>query len=145
MSGEKELIPIENYYNLASAIVEVACADYVEAKIIALYGYLSLKQYRKQLYKAVISYGEGRYIRKCGNKFIRQNEIYNIRKCKNISDMLNLEKRKEDGKYEAKAIERFFLSDYFDILMPNTDGRALLSLLNKRAKGRKPFKSKYIN
>lgn len=145
MSGEKELIPIENYYNLASAIVEVACVDYVDAKIIALYGYLSPKKYRSQLYKAVIQYGGGRYIYNTDNKIVRQRELINIRRCKSIIEMLNLEKRKEDGKYKAKAIERFFLSDYFEILMPNTDGRALLSLLNKRAKGRKPFKSKYIN
>lgn len=145
MSGEKELIPIENYYNLASAIVEVACADYVDAKIIALYGYLSPKKYRSQLYKAVIQYGGGRYICKSGNKIIRQRESINIRKCKSILDMLNLEKRKEEGKADVKRIEKFFLSDYFDVLMPNTDGHALLSLLNKRAKGRKPFKSKYIN
>ena len=46
MSGEKDLIPIENYRILASAIVEVACVDYVDAKIIALYGYLSPKKYR---------------------------------------------------------------------------------------------------
>ena len=80
MSGEKDLIPIENYRTLASAIVEVACVDYVDAKIIALYGYLSLKKYKMQLYKAVISYGEVRYIRKSGNTFIRQNEIYNMQK-----------------------------------------------------------------
>ena len=145
MTENNELIPIENYYNLASAIAEVACADYVDAKIIALYGYLSLKKYRKQLYKAVISYGGGRYIRKIENKIIRQQEAINIRKCKNIMDMLDLKKRKEEGQYEAKRIEKFFLSDYFDVLMPNTDGRALLLLLNRRAKARKPLKSKYIN
>ena len=145
MSGEKELIPIENYYNLASAIVEVACADYVDAKIVSLYGYLSLKEYRKNIYKAYIEYGSKRYIIKSKEGIKRQKEKININKCQKLADLIDLEKQKELSKYEIKQLETFFLSDYFNVLMPNTDGHALLSLLNKRAMGRKPFKSKYLN
>lgn len=145
MSGEKELIPIENYYNLASAIVEVACADYVDAKIVSLYGYLSLKEYRKNIYKAYIEYGSKRYIIKSKEGIKRQKEKININKCRKLADLIDLEKQKELGKYEIKQLEMFFLSDYFDILMPNTDGTNLLRILNRRAKSRKRFKSSYLS
>ncbi len=133
----------ENYRELAAAIVKLACADYVDARIIAEYGYLS-KADKKAMLMNAITYGEKRYCYydKRTKEIKRGSEKANRRRLETLKRNMP-EARKKQAKADAKEIERFFDTEWFEMLMPNTDKRWLLDTLRKRAHKRKRIKTDY--
>lgn len=137
-------IPIKHYQELAAAIVEVACSDYIDIKIVSTHGYLDFHTYRMKCYRTILDYGKKRYIFKTQKGFKRQTEKVNLRKCQTISELVDIEFQKKQSELDENQFKSFFLSNYFDILMPNTNKYIFLDTLNKRAEKRMRFKTKYI-
>lgn len=132
----------ENYKALAAAIVEVACADYIDARIVAERGYMSEHKARKKLYDLIISYGERRYVWYDGKELRRGSERINKRKLETIKQYMP-EKRKELAQYECKELEDFFRSDTFALFMPNTNVTWLLHVLRARARNNDRMTTSY--
>lgn len=133
----------KNYQELASAIVEVACADYVDAMIIAKRGYLTANTARKKLYDLAIKYGASRYIIRDKNGEIkRSSERRNMNNLRALCEHLP-QNRKDSAMREAKQLEKFFKSEYFNVLMPNTDAEWLLQQMRFRAHLGRRFISAY--
>lgn len=138
---DKDMANIRNYQSLAAAIVEVACADYIDALIIAEKGYLSEDAYKKEIYNYVVRYGAARYIYKGRYGWQRQREKANTKKCQHIVEMMDTDFKKKIAKRDADILEKFFRSKTFAIYMPNTDPDWFINLLKSRAKRGDRFKT----
>lgn len=133
-----------NYQVLAAAIVEAAAADYVDAQIINIYGYISYGEFRRKMFKAVIAYGATRYLRVSLKKeLVRQDERKNMRKLTAIQNKLMNAQRSFEAKANIKELEEFFRSGFFNILMPNTSGEEMIRLLKEKALKKERIRSIY--
>lgn len=140
--------PIENYQALAAAIVKVACADYIDARIVMEYGMLSPSKKRKELYEQVIRYGERRYCYVRQSPVTKKAELKRGSEKKNIRMLMKLkesfpENRKQTAKQDAKELEEFFRSEWFSVLMPNTDVNWLIRTLRGRAHAQERIMTDY--
>lgn len=133
----KSVSEMEAYGNLAAAIVQQACADYVEALKI-LNGDFSqdyIEKKQRKLWKAVLRYGERRYIYrdKKTKELTRQREKNNLSACREIARLVWNASIIERAEGDKMSCEAFFRSGAFDIFMPNTDGEDLIKALQRKA------------
>ena len=128
------IIPEINYQALATEIVKVACADYVDALIVKKQGFMSESVLKNKIYKAVIAYGERRYlyIDKHG-RMQRRKESQNLKALYRIEELTNLKKNREMAEYDVRELEKFFKSGRFAIFMPNTNANWLITQWKKNA------------
>lgn len=135
------------YQSLAAAIVEAAAVDYVDALIKFKQGYLSTKEFRSNLYRAIIHYGKNRFVRigKENGKpvMMRQDERKNMRALTKIKNILEKDETRREALAEIKELERFFKSERFNILMPHTDSEVFMNLLREKAEKGERVKSIY--
>ena len=139
-----------NYQALAAAIVEVACADYIDAQILNIHRDPTEKKYRDLAFDAVISYGAKRYVYREDGKLIRQTEkdirgitdkgklgiIHrgNRSTCKKIKRILEAKDEVyKNAQAEIRDLEQFFRSDLMHIYAPSIDSERLIDILKKRA------------
>lgn len=128
-------LEIENYRRLAVKIVEVACADYIDALIVRQRGYLSQEQMIKLAWKNTISYGQRRYVYRGKDGLLkRRTESANRYALLLISEALDSTTKKERAEFEIRDCERFFHGKLFALAMPNTDPDGLIRLLKQRAR-----------
>lgn len=118
---------IQNYQQLAAAIVKVAASDYVEALIVINSGGILTAQQRSNAKKKRAMFKD----KKQGEKAMR---MY-IAHCK----LVNLAK----AEYEATSNESFFRSADFAILMPNTDPNKFIELLRQKAEANEAIDTGY--
>lgn len=140
----------KNYQALAAAIVEVACADYIDAQILNIHRDPTEQKYRQMAFDEVINYGAKRYVYKEKGKLIRQTEkdirglnekgkmtvIHrgNRSTCKKIKRILeSKDEVYKRAQAEIDEIERFFRSDLMHIYTPSIDAERLIEILKKRA------------
>lgn len=125
------------YENLAYAIVARACADYVNALVVLNGGYPPDYEAAnlKKLWRAVLNYGEKRFIvfdKKTG-KISRQKEKNNKKTCTRIMNLIHRTTLIENARKDKIECERFFRSGAFDIYMPSINGEDLIKALRKKA------------
>ncbi len=139
-----DVATFQNYRALAAAIVEMACADYIDARIVAERGYISSARLRKRIFDMLIDYGAKRYVyrEKKTNSLKRGSEGNNKRKLATIRQYYP-EQRKALGAAKAVELEAFFRSGTFALYMPNTDPEWVINNLRKRAKHYKRMQTKY--
>lgn len=132
-----------NYAELGAAIVEMAAVDYVDALIIEEKGYISVREFRRNLYKATIAYGKNRYMRKGKFGMVRQDEARNRRAIRKIERIIQMSSERRKAKAEIKQIEAFFHSNLFALAMPHTDVDEFIRLLRLKAEKGERVKSQY--
>lgn len=97
----REIYPIENYRNLAVAIVRQAAEDYIDAK-------KKLPKLERQLEAKKRKPNAGESVKRLETKIM-------------------------ELKRDIVESEQFFLSDRFDIYMPDVNGELFLQELKKKA------------
>ena len=121
------------YQELGAKIVELACADYIDAQIIKRKGYISEKQYRDRLFAKAIEYGRRRYIWKDSKGIQRQKNGRNLFKCRELAKLIDGKERIAKAEADIRLIEDFFHGSLFALSMPNTDPDGLIRLLKLKA------------
>lgn len=122
-----------HYQELACRIIELACADYIDALIIKRQGYISEEQLKKKIYTMVLDYGKKRYVFKSRHGLTTQKNTINLNKCRAISKMLQGKDVIAKAEYDIRQTEEYFHSPQFAIYMPNTDADGLIHLLKRKA------------
>lgn len=140
---DKTLATARNYQMLASKIVEVACADYIDAQIVIRQGYVSEDEFINKIFRKVIKYGERRYVYKDYMGLHRSNARAVNKKLREIKNMLKNDDRQKAAQVECEEIERFFHSPQFAIYMPNTDPDILIRGLKRKAMANERIKTGY--
>ena len=134
------------YEELAYAVCKVACDDYIDALILKNRGWLlspeevevRRKRVLRKLWKAVLNYGDRRYIyRKQGDgRIVKQDQQTNIKKCNKIFDLLDEYEYFGGPDKTIRECETFFRSNRFALFMPDIDPEDLIVALQaKAAKG----------
>lgn len=120
-------IDIKNYQNLAAAVVKVAAADYVEALIVIQRGGVLTAQQRSAARKKRAMFKDKKLADKAVKMYIDHCLATNLVK----------------AEIEAEACERFFRSDIFAILMPNTDAEIFIDMLKTKAEANEEIATGY--
>ena len=121
------------YQELGAKVVELACADYIDALIVKRNGYISEQQYMDRLWRKVIEYGKKRYVWKDRTGMHHTKNGVNALKCKDLKRLLNGRANSDTADAEIRACEEFFHSALFALSMPNTDPDGLIRILKMKA------------
>ena len=118
---------IQNYQQLAAAIVKVAASDYVEALIVINSGGILTPQQRANARKKRAMFKDKKQGEKAMQMYITHCKLVNLTK----------------AEFEAKRNEAFFRSADFAIMMPNTDPNRFIDLLKQKAEANEVIDSGY--
>lgn len=127
-------IDIENYQNLAHAIVKLALADFVDYLIIQRQGYLDWNDFRYTAFTKCIKYGNRRYVWKDKHgKMHRRQRAQIVKDLNRLKEVIDLDANKANVAGKVVTMEAFIRSRAFANLMPDTDIEWLIETCKKRA------------